>query len=66
MAVPAHDARDYGFAKNFNLPIIPVIDGVDVSEEAVEAKSGKMINSGFLDGLKVKQAIKTAIYDVEK
>ncbi len=66
MAVPAHDARDYGFAKNFNLPIIPVIDGVDVSEEAVEAKSGKMINSGFLDGLKVKQAIKTAIYEVEK
>jgi len=66
MAVPAHDSRDYGFAKNFNLPIIPVIEGVDVSHQAAEAKSGIMCNSDFLDGLKVKQAIKTALYEVEK
>ena len=43
MAVPAHDSRDYGFAKNFNLPIIPVIEGVDVSHQAAEAKSGSNV-----------------------
>ena len=57
MAVPAHDSRDYAFAKHFNLPIIPLIEGADVSEESFDAKEGKMINSGFLNGMEVKDAI---------
>lgn len=65
MAVAAHDSRDYSFAKKFNLPILPVIEGGNIEEEAYEAKSGKMINSDFLDGLKVKQAMKTAIWKIE-
>lgn len=60
MAVPAHDSRDYAFARKFNLPIIPIIEGCDVSETSFDAKSGKMCNSGFLDGLDVKVAIETA------
>jgi leucyl-tRNA synthetase len=58
MAVPAHDSRDYAFAKHFNLPIIPLIEGADISEESFDAKDGTMINSGFLNGLTVKEAIK--------
>lgn len=65
MAVAAHDSRDYAFAKKFELPILPVIEGGNTEEEAYEAKSGKMINSDFLDGLKVKQAMKTAIWKIE-
>ena len=57
MAVPAHDSRDYAFAKHFNLPIIPLIEGADVSEESFDAKEGKMMNSGFLNGMEVKDAI---------
>ena len=57
MAVPAHDSRDYAFAKHFNLPIIPLIEGCDVSEESFDAKEGIMMNSGFLNGLTVKEAI---------
>lgn len=57
MAVPAHDSRDYAFAKHFNLPIIPLVEGADVSEESFDAKEGIMINSGFLNGLTVKEAI---------
>ncbi len=61
MAVPAHDSRDYAFARHFNLPIIPLIEGADVSEESFDAKSGKMINSAnsefSLNGLEVKDAI---------
>ena len=61
MAVPAHDSRDYAFAKKFNLPIIPVIEGADVSEESFDAKDGKMANSKGkeldLNGLDVKEAI---------
>ena len=67
MAVPAHDSRDYAFAKFFNLPIIPLIEGCDVSEESFDAKEGIMMNSpmagkeglgGFnLNGLNVKEAI---------
>jgi len=57
MAVPGHDSRDYAFAKHFNLPIIPLIEGCDVSEESFDAKEGIMINSGFLNGLQVKEAI---------
>lgn len=60
MAVPAHDSRDYAFAKHFNLPIIPLIEGADVSEESFDAKDGIMMNSGFLNGLTVKEAIVAA------
>ena len=67
MAVPAHDSRDYAFAKHFDLPIIPLIEGADVSEESLDAKEGKMMNSSNerlqLDGLDVKEAIaKTKLY----
>jgi leucyl-tRNA synthetase len=57
MAVPAHDSRDYAFAKHFNLPIIPLIEGADVSIESYDAKEGILMNSGFLNGLTVKEAI---------
>ena len=61
MAVPAHDSRDYAFARHFDLPIIPLIEGADVSEESFDAKEGKMINSCGpkldLNGLEVKDAI---------
>ncbi len=60
MAVPAHDSRDYAFAKHFNLPVIPLIEGCDVSEESFDAKEGVMANSGFLNGLTVKEAIAKA------
>ena len=66
MAVPAHDSRDYAFAKKFNLPIIPIIEGCDVSEQSFDAKEGKMCNSGFLNGLDVKVAIETAKDYVEE
>ena len=65
MAVPAHDSRDYAFAKTFNLPIIPLIEGCDVSEESFDAKDGIMCNSGFLNGMTVKEAIPAAIDYVE-
>ena len=60
MAVPAHDSRDYAFAKAFNLPIIPLIEGADVSEQSFDAKEGIMMNSGFLNGMQVKDAIEAA------
>ena len=60
MAVPAHDSRDYAFARKFNLPVIPLIEGADVSEESFDAKEGVMMNSGFLDGMQVKDAIEAA------
>ena len=60
MAVPAHDSRDYAFARKFNLPIIPLIEGCDVSEQSFDAKDGIMCNSGFLNGMKVKDAIEAA------
>ena len=60
MAVPAHDSRDYVFAKKFGLPIIPLIEGADVSEQSFDAKEGIMINSGFLNGMNVKEAIEAA------
>ncbi|MBP5217400.1 MAG: leucine--tRNA ligase [Bacteroidales bacterium] len=66
MAVPAHDSRDYAFARKFNLPIIPLIEGCDISESSFDAKEGKMMNSGFLNGLDVKDAIPAAIEYVEK
>ena len=61
MAVPAHDSRDYAFAKHFDLPIIPLIEGADISEESFDAKEGIMCNSSNemlqLNGLEVKDAI---------
>ena len=71
MAVPAHDSRDYAFACHFDLPIIPLIEGADVSEESFDAKEGKMINSANdeldLNGLEVKEAIaKTKKFIEEK
>ncbi len=60
MAVPAHDSRDYAFAKKFDLPIIPLIEGCDVSEQSFDAKDGIMCNSGFLNGMPVKEAIEAA------
>lgn len=65
MAVPAHDSRDYAFARHFDLPIIPIID-CDVSEASYDAKTGTLINSDFLTGLDVKDAINVAIDEVEK
>ena len=77
MAVPAHDSRDYAFAKHFDLPIISLIEGCDVSEESLDAKEGIMMNSPraghgvegglVLNGLQVKEAIaKTKVYISEK
>lgn len=61
MAVPAHDSRDYAFARHFDLPIIPLIEGADVSEQSFDAKEGIMMNSEGpelnLNGLSVKEAI---------
>ncbi len=65
MAVPGHDSRDYAFAKKFNLPIIQVIEGADITEQSYDDKSGKMINSGILNGLEVKDAIDRIIQEVE-
>ncbi|MFZ6037289.1 MAG: leucine--tRNA ligase [Bacteroidota bacterium] len=65
MAVPAHDSRDYAFAKHFDLPIVPLIEGCDVSEESFDAKEGIMTNSGFLNGLTVKEAIPRAIDEIQ-
>lgn len=68
MAVPAHDTRDFAFAKHFNLPIIQVIElpeGYDLNQNAYDEKAGKMINSDFLNGLEVKNAIATAIQHIE-
>ena len=80
MAVPAHDSRDYAFAKHFNLPIIPLIEGADVSEESYDAKEGIVSNSPapgktaveydgealILNGKTIKEAIKATKVFVEK
>ena len=70
MAVPAHDSRDYAFARHFNLPVIPLIEGADVSEQSFDAKSGRMMNSSSellsLDGLEVKDAIAAAKRFIEE
>lgn len=70
MAVPAHDSRDYAFARHFDLPVIPLIEGADVSEQSFDAKSGRMMNSSSellsLDGLEVKDAIATAKRFIEE
>ena len=71
MAVPAHDSRDYAFARHFNLPIVPLIEGADISEESFDAKEGIVMNSSnghfSLNGLTVKEAIqKTKEYITEQ
>ncbi|WP_299986209.1 leucine--tRNA ligase [uncultured Pontibacter sp.] len=66
MAVPGHDSRDYAFAKHFNLPIREVVAGGNLEEEAYAAKEGKIVNSGFLNGLEVKEAINAGIARAEE
>jgi len=68
MAVPAHDSRDFAFAKKFELPIVPVIDNGEehnLDESSYDAKEGKMINSGDINGLEVKDAIAKIVADVD-
>ena len=66
MAVPAHDSRDYAFARHFGLEIIPVVEGGDIEKESYDAKSGRMINSGFLTGMDVKEAILAMFDEIER
>ncbi|WKY46209.1 leucine--tRNA ligase [Eubacteriaceae bacterium ES2] len=67
MAVPGHDSRDWEFAQKFGLPIVEVIKGGDVTEEAyTDTDSGEMVNSGFLNGMQVKDAIAKTIEHLEK
>jgi len=67
MSVPCGDQRDYDFAKHFNIPIPNIFEGIDISEEAFADKEKTIIgNSDFLNGLKYKKALKTAIYELEK
>ncbi len=66
MAVPAHDSRDYAFAKHFQLPIIEVVSGGNISEESYDAKEGILVNSGIINGLEVKNAVEKIINEIEK
>jgi len=66
MSVPAHDSRDYAFAKHFGLPIRQVISGGDISEEAYEAKDGICINSGFITGMTAKEGAQTVIEKIKE
>ncbi len=66
MAVPAHDERDHKFAKHFNLPIIPVIEGGDPDKEAFDSLEGKVINSQFINGIPAKEAIPKINEEIEK
>lgn len=65
MAVPAHDARDHGFARHFDLPIREVVAGGDPQREAYDAKEGKLVNSEFLNGMSVAEAIPAALHEIE-
>ncbi len=65
MAVPAHDSRDWAFARHFGLPIVPVVEGGNVEEASYDAKEGRMINSGIIDGLEVKDAIEKILGEIE-
>lgn len=65
MAVPAHDSRDYAFAKHFGLTITEVVSGGDITEESYDAKEGILVNSGFINGMSVKEAIKAVINKLE-
>jgi len=66
MAVPAHDSRDYDFARHFHLPIVEVVSGGDISETSYDAKDGTLINSGFINGMNVKEAIRAVIQKLEE
>ena len=66
MAVPAHDSRDYAFARHFGLDIIPVVEGGDLEKESYDAKEGKLINSDIINGMDVKEAIDFMFKEVEK
>ncbi len=69
MAVPAHDSRDFAFAKHFNLPVLEVVKGNepnDYNKQCYDAKEGVIVNSSFLDGLTVKEAIKRAVAEIER
>ena len=66
MAVPAHDSRDWAFARHFGLEVVPVVEGGDIEKESYDAKSGKLINSDFLDGMDVKEAIRVMFAEVER
>ena len=66
MAVPAHDSRDWAFARHFGLEMVPVVEGGNVEEASYDAKEGKMINSDFLTGMDVKEAIPMMFQEVEK
>jgi leucyl-tRNA synthetase len=66
MAVPAHDSRDYDFAKHFNLPITEVVAGGDISLQSYDAKDGILINSDFINGMRVKEAISAVIRKVDE
>ena len=66
MAVPAHDSRDYDFAKNFGLPVTEVVTGGDIAAGSWDVKEGKMVNSDFLNGLEVKDAIQKTISELEE
>jgi len=66
MAVPAHDSRDYDFAKHFSLPIIEVVSGGDISVQSFDAKEGILINSDFINGMNVKDAIRAVIAKIDE
>lgn len=66
MGVPGHDSRDYAFARHFGLEIKEVVKGGDLSVESYDAKEGQLVNSDFLNGLDVKDAVKRAIEEIEK
>jgi len=66
MAVPAHDSRDYDFAKHFGLPITEVVSGSDISESSYDAKDGTLVNSEFINGMRVKEAISAVIRRVNE
>ncbi len=66
MAVPAHDSRDWAFARHFGLEIIPVVEGGNVEEASYDAKTGTMINSDLLNGLDVKEAIEKMFAEIEQ
>ena len=66
MAVPAHDSRDYAFARHFGLEIIPVVEGGNLEVESYDAKEGKLINSDIINGMDVKEAIEFMFKEVER
>jgi leucyl-tRNA synthetase len=66
MAVPAHDSRDYDFAKHFGLPIVEVVSGGNISENSYDAKDGILVNSGFINGMNVKEAIQAVVRKLEE